>query len=396
MNFLILLLIVSFNYVEIGLILPVIFPLVMDSTSSFVPEAFRGLFMGCLIGGAATAKFLSLPLLGAWSDRVGRKKAFVTTLFTLCLSALLGLAALFLHSMFLLLFSRILAGIGAGNYAVAQATIADSSEPFEKTKRFALLNSSCGVGYVLGPLLGRLTFISPFTVVLSLCCLNLILVAFLFQSTPVQTKQATRRLFSFNTFRLPKIRSFFIMILCFCLGWGFFCECLPLFLMDHFHFGSKEIGSFYIFSGLIITFCQGIAIRPFANRFHPKQLFVGGLISLACSVPLLLTLHSIWFFYAVLGLIIFFQTLVFPSAATLISNLTAQEEQGEVLGVYQSLQAAGMALGPLLLSSFISFTPTLPIIMGALAPILALMLLLRLQFTSKRDPALRKKSKNPG
>ncbi|MCH9609314.1 MAG: Tetracycline resistance protein, class C [Chlamydiales bacterium] len=385
MNLFILLFTTSFIYIEIGLILPVIFPLIIDPSTGFLPlevsKEVRGFYMGGLIGATALARFFSLPLLGAWSDRIGRKKALQGALLILIMGTLLGLGAIIMRSVSLLLLSRILDGIGAANYAIAQGSIADTYQDARKTKNFALLNSSCGIGFVLGPLIGsRISLFAnyvPYVVAFILSSINLLLVLCFFKESRLSFKgrkidplSALRK--CLNAFRLPQMRMFFVMILSFCLGWGFFCECMPLFLMNRFQFGSLELGRYYIYSGIMITFCQGIGIRPFANRFSSKQLVIGGLSALVCTVPCLLLMHSTSLFYMMLFPIILFQTLVFPSAATFLSDMSEKGEQGEVLGFYQSLQAMGMALGPLFLGSLTASIPALPILGGAIAPAIAL------------------------
>lgn len=331
--------------------------------------------MGCVIAIAALARCLALPIFGALSDRLGRKPALTLALSSFFLGTVSGLVAVLTKSIVLLLLSRLLNGIGAGGYSVAQATIADTFSGAQKIKTFALLNACCGAGYVIGPLFGRVLFGSsflPFAFLVFLSFGNLLLMACLFKEP--QTHRAKRKLKTsfLGTLRESNLRPIFGMLFIFCLGWGFFCECLPIFLMHRFHFNSPEIGSFYIYSGIMITFCQGVGVRPFADHFSPKHLLFGGLAALAMTVPSLLLIHSIFLFYVVLAPIVLFQTFVFPSVAALLSNATACKEQGEVLGVFQSIQAVGMALGPLLLGSLINRMPILPILAGAAASTIAL------------------------
>src|SRR5688572_15204411 len=97
-------------------------------------------------------QFLFAPLWGRLSDRVGRRPVILLSVAGSCLSyVLFGLAT----SLPVLLFSRALAGAMAANISTAQAYVADVTTPAERTKGMGMIGAAIGLGFVLGPAIGR-------------------------------------------------------------------------------------------------------------------------------------------------------------------------------------------------------------------------------------------------
>jgi len=95
-------------------------------------------------------QFIASPILGRTSDKVGRKPVLWISL----VGSALGYLMLALTSRFeWMLAARILDGITGGNISVAQAAMADSSEPEERSKVMGMIGAAFGLGFVLGPAL---------------------------------------------------------------------------------------------------------------------------------------------------------------------------------------------------------------------------------------------------
>ncbi|MEO1154347.1 MAG: MFS transporter, partial [Pseudomonadota bacterium] len=146
-----ILLTVAIDTIGVGLLIPVLPSLLREIGGLTLAEA--AIWGGILSTSYAVMQFLCGPLMGALSDRFGRRPILLATLGVLALDYLvMALAA----SLFLLLAARIVAGVTAATQATATAYIADISEPHEKAARFGLIGAAFGAGFVLGPILGGL------------------------------------------------------------------------------------------------------------------------------------------------------------------------------------------------------------------------------------------------
>jgi DHA1 family tetracycline resistance protein-like MFS transporter len=385
---------VFLDYLGIGLVFPFLFPLIMEPGNGFLAfdasEEIRGFLVGLLLAVYSIAQFWSLPILGAYSDCLGRKKILNLSLVVSAFGFLIGSIGIIYKSIALLFLSRLVAGIGSGNYAVAQAAVSDVAKDEKKTKYFGLLNTACGSGFIIGPFLGGKlsnyslfglsSYATPFFASLILALINMWLVIFYFKETAILLKKTKisliKAIYNFQkAFSLVNLRSLFSIMLIFSFGWGFLCEFLPLYLIKTLHYGPEEIGFTYAYLGSLVAFFQGFAIRPLVARYLPKNLLKTGLVLLGLVTPLLFLVNSTHLLIIILMPIMFFEALIYPSASTIVSDLSAIDEQGENLGIHQSVQAAGIAFAPLFSGSIVAANPTLPIWVGSFAPLVSFFIL---------------------
>ena len=106
---------------------------------------------GYLIFSYAVTNFVFAPLLGNLSDAHGRKPLLVLSLFVYGAAYLLSGFATALWVLFL---GRLLTGITSATYAIANALIADVSNPEDKAQNFGLMGVAFGLGFIVGPALG--------------------------------------------------------------------------------------------------------------------------------------------------------------------------------------------------------------------------------------------------
>src|SRR4029079_8853669 len=118
-------------------------------------------FLLTLIGPAYSFfQFLFAPILGAWSDRIGRRPVLIISQ----VGTLVGFIMLFsCHlvagystsiAIFLLYFSRVLDGISGGNISIASAYIADITKAKDRAKGMGVIGAAFGIGFVFGPAIG--------------------------------------------------------------------------------------------------------------------------------------------------------------------------------------------------------------------------------------------------
>src|SRR6185369_10752729 len=107
--------------------------------------------VGALSASYALMQFIFAPILGRWSDRIGRRPVLLLSIAGTALGFLLmGLAS----SLAVLFVARIIDGATGGNISVAQAYISDVSSEEERAKRLGMLGAAFGLGFIFGPLIG--------------------------------------------------------------------------------------------------------------------------------------------------------------------------------------------------------------------------------------------------
>ena len=135
---------VFLDLLGVGILVPVL---------PFIVAEFRtdALTVGLLSLTFAAAQFLASPVLGAWSDRVGRRTVLLLSVLGTGVGYFIFGAA---HTLWLLFLARLIDGFTGGNVSTAQAYIADVSAPADRAKNFGLIGAAFGLGFIIGPALG--------------------------------------------------------------------------------------------------------------------------------------------------------------------------------------------------------------------------------------------------
>ncbi len=372
-----------------GLVFPLLSPLLMENGGIFASDlsfSTRGLIFGSLASIYCLGQFFGSPFLGRLSDCRGRKKVLIGTLWLACFAYLLGSLAIVYKSIVLLFVSRLLCGISAGNYPVAQSMIVDMVPPENRVRGFGLINMAWGTGFILGPFLGGrfsvFGFSTPFLFAALVCLITALLALWKLKET-----FASKEMLKFNMwegitnikkgFKNPFLKGLFYSLFIYSIGWGFFTEYSSLFLLKRLSFDVESIANFYAYAGLWIALSQGVLIRPFAKRFSPQILLRGAFVLLALSFPLMLYCKNFYHIMWVLPLISFSESIVGPASSVLVSSLASKENQGEMLGISQSIKSAGVGLAPLFSGSLVALHLHLPITIPAICTVLSLILFLK-------------------
>lgn len=379
-----LLLTVFIDSLGFGLVFPIFSPMIVSNEEGmFSPEVslvIRGLIFGLLVSSYCIGQFFGSPLLGALSDKMGRKKVLVWSMWMAFLGYIMAGLGVIFQNLWLLFLARIVAGVSAGNFAVAQSFIADVSTKDNKTKNFGLVGMSCWSGFVIGPFLGgkfaAYGFTFPFAIAALICLFNALLLLFRVTETHVSKNEGKIQLLAGvyqirKAFTAPELRGIFGVMFIISLGWGFFTEFSPIFLIQRLGCNTGQIANFYAWVGLWIATCQGLLIRPLLKRFNPKRLMAIGIFAMGLLLPFMLAFKGYSGLFLLVPFIAFAQALIFPNAATLVSNLSSNETQGEILGIHNSVQWAAIAFPPLFSGSFVALYPHLPITVGSISMFVA-------------------------
>jgi DHA1 family tetracycline resistance protein-like MFS transporter len=145
-----IMIVVLIDMLSIGLIVPVLPALVGQFTADTTEQTH---WYGVVTFSFALASFFGAPMLGALSDRFGRRKVL---LIGFCGLALNFFATAMASALWMLIAARIVSGVTQANAAVANAYVADITPPEQRARRFGLLGAMFGIGFILGPVMGGL------------------------------------------------------------------------------------------------------------------------------------------------------------------------------------------------------------------------------------------------
>lgn len=374
---------VLLDMIGVGIVIPVLAIIILRSDSGVllgdISIETRRLLYGLLVAVYPLAQFFGAPLLGALSDRFGRKPVLLLSLAGTSLGYVLFALGIGLHSMTILLVSRILDGFTGGNISTAMSAIADMSSTKDKAKNFGLIGMAFGFGFIVGPSIGGLladssihpwfTFQTPFWFAAFLSACTVLFTIFRFDET--HTSPTYTRIDPFtgirnivHAFAMPKLRTIFVVVLLLTIGFNFFTQFYQDYLIVKFNFDQSDIGYLFGFVGLWIAFTQGVLIRPAVKRYAPHHILAVSVLGLSIVLPALLLPNTVLMVYFVNPFVSIFQGFTLPNLNAVISNLAGRESQGEVLGISQSMQSVGMTIPPLLAGLAANIDVHLPLLIA--------------------------------
>ncbi len=352
-----------------GIIVPIVPQLLANPNSpyyllpSYVPVSYGYVILGILIAVFPIAMFFSSPIMGEYSDYIGRRKIMTLALAGTAISLGLFATGIYIKSLTLLFIARIFGGIMGGNLSVAQAAIADITPPKLRASRFGLIGAAYGVGFIIGPVIGGVladpnlvswfNASTPFIFAALISIVNAVLVFFLMSET--RTIGGTfvitwHRAISdiYHAYRMKRLRMIFATNFLFQSGLALFATFFSVFLISGFGYDQLSIGYYIGFVGIWAIVSQGVLLRILSKRFDEFLLL---------RIFLLLGSAAIFLFYIpdhTTGLLIvgaaFALTngISMASLPSIVSRRTSDENQGQILGINASVQALAQAAPPIL------------------------------------------------
>jgi multidrug resistance protein len=316
--------------------------------------------VGLLVSTYALCQLIAGPPLGHLSDRVGRRPVLlVSQVGTFIGFLILGFA----QTLWVVFLARIIDGLTAGNLTVAQAYIADVTEPENRAKSFGIIGIAFGLGFLLGPgISGYLAqfdntypiFAAAALSFTSIMCTYFLLPSVVPSSHPELEGGSTSRwkslVESFTDAQLgPLLWQFFAFTFAFSTffsGFALFAE--RRFTHNGAPFGTKEVGYLFAFSGFIGVIIQGGGMGRLVKMFGESRLVQVGFATMAVSFALMAGVHGIPFLLVAIGLLTFGSAVLRPSLTSLITKRAARHRQGMVIGLMQSLMAVAQIVAPVI------------------------------------------------
>jgi MFS transporter, DHA1 family, tetracycline resistance protein len=355
---------VLLDMVAIGLIIPVLPPLVGSFTGSQADQAF---WYGVVSFTFGVANFFGSPILGALSDHHGRRPVLLLGFSGLALSFFVtGLAT----ALWMLVAVRVFSGALQANAAVAQAYVADISTPDERAKRFGLLGAMFGVGFILGPvmggILGDIDLRLPFFAAGTMAVLNAIYGVFVLpeslppeRRTPMNWRKANPVSALTQLGQLQGVGSLVAVVAMSSLAQFILHGSWVLYTSFKFGWGPKENGWSLFAVGVMSVLVQGGLIRVALRVASPHCIAIVGLISSSICFALWGAATEGWMMYAVIGLNVF-GFMATTAVQTLVSNAADEHSQGRTMGAVASLNSLAAVFAPVLGAALLGVVSHLP------------------------------------
>ena len=343
---------VVLDVIGIGLVMPII-PRLLREVGHTGDLGWR---FGAFLGLYALMQFLCAPVLGAISDKVGRRPVLLVSLAGAAIDYVFMALAPTLAWLFV---GRAIAGITGANMAVAQAYIADITPEEQRARRFGLFSAMFGVGFILGPVLGGFLGAAwvraPFLAAAVLNGLNLLVALFILPESH-KSRSATFDRAAFNPFSalrwagafptlLPLLAAYAMLTIVGEVGgtiWVLYGE-------DKFRWGPWTIGfslaGFGVFSALTQAFLAG----PLAERYGERRALVVGILCDAVAYVAIALATRGWMAFVLLPLFCL-GGVGQPSIQSLLSRQVGEDQQGRLQGVLASLASLSSVIGPVVIA----------------------------------------------
>ncbi|AXK80186.1 MFS transporter [Pseudolabrys taiwanensis] len=343
------------NVTGFTLILPVIPFLV----GRYVPPDRVGLYVGLIVSVFALCAFAAAPVLGALSDRFGRRPVLLLSLIGSAIGyVIFGMGG----ALWVLFLGRIVDGLTAGNISTIFAYIADTHAPAERGRIYGLLGAVAGFGFMFGPVAGGfLGALSP-TMPLFVAAAITVLCAFwvyiaLPESVardkppgPWQWRQLNPLGQLAGVLRYANLRVPFFAAFCFFFAGAMLQSNLSVYLKDVLQFGTTSIGWTLFGVGVMDIVSQGLLTRVLLPRLGSRMLTRLGLAINAVGFAMIASLvfvPRIEFLAASIFVFTLGDGLFQPAMSEIIANAAPPDAQGRVQGANQAQQSLARMLGPL-------------------------------------------------
>lgn len=355
---------VLIDMVSIGIMVPVLPPLVGSFTASQADQAY---WFGAVMFAFGIANFFGSPLLGALSDRFGRRPVLMIGFSGLALSFFVTALA---TALWMLIVVRLFSGAMMANAAVANAYVADITPPAERARRFGLLGAMFGLGFTLGPvlggLLGSINLHLPFFVAGTLALLN---VAYGYFVLPESLPEDRRKAIDWAKVNpvsalkgLAALEGVGPLVLV--LGLSGLAQFVlhstwVLYTAFKFGWGPLQNGWSLCAVGVASVLVQGFLLKHLLKRFAAPRLAVLGLVSSALCYLGWGLAPAGWMMFVLIGL----NLLGFAVTAALQSLVSVAADdtvQGRTMGAISSLNSLMAVAAPVIGAALLGFVSHLP------------------------------------
>ena len=344
---------IGLDAVGIGLIFPILPRLLEEVTHAGNVAPLIGLMTALY----AVMQFIVAPVLGALSDRLGRRPVLLVSLAG---AAINYVVMAFAPQLWMLFLGRAIAGLTSANISVATAYITDISAQEQRARRFGLFNAMFGVGFIVGPVLGgvlgdywvRLPFIAA--AILNGC--NLLLALFVLPESRTPSREPIdlaalnplrplRWVFSMKEL-LPIVLVFFVLS----ATGEVYGVCWALWGYDTFQWSGFWIGLSLGTYGVCQALAQALLPGPAVKLLGERGAILCGMAGASLALVVLAFASQSWIVFAIMPIFVL-GGIGAPALQSLATRMVDEGRQGQFQGVLASAVSLASIVAPLVFST---------------------------------------------
>ena len=299
--------------------------------------------VGILVSAFSLAQLLVAPVWGRVSDQYGRRPAILAGLLITAVAYLIfGLAG----SVAVLLFSRLVQGMGGGTIGVVQAYVADASTPETRTRSLGWLSAVTSMGAVVGPAFGSamISLGGPRAPGIGAAALSLLVAVFAWRylresrevhtgevhAHPISSRAAIRKV----ALHWDEPASRLIWIYTIAIG-AFYgtIQVAPLLLSERLGVTEENVGYFVMYLGGMGVLVRTLVLGRMVDRLGEARLSALGIVVLAAGLAATGLAHDWPLLWAGFTLMPLGTAFLFPCVTGLLSQVVSKRERGLYMGV---------------------------------------------------------------
>ena len=367
------------DVVGIGIVIPIL-PFYVGSfgASPFV--------ITLLFASFAFFAFLSSPLLGAVSDKFGRRPVLIASIASNAFGWFVFASA---GSIPLLFLGRIIGGAAAGNFTVAQSCLVDlARDEKERSSNIGLIGATFGIGFMTGPFLGGiLSTVShsfPFWCAGILATINTILTYFLLMET--HHHRNLQAVITFNPLTpLARaamnvtLRRLFVSWILFAVAISSSQAVFALYGQHAFGFDAFTTGLVFACIGIFAVLNQAVILRRVWLRYFTDERLEIIMIGTLAASFLLMALRTTLLFILALPLFATGQSVLRVVLTSEVAGRADPLMKGEAIGILTSLMSAAMIVGSVVSGALFEAYDSLPYYLATALMVISLTIALSIQ-----------------
>lgn len=393
--FLPLFLVIFIDSMGYGLIIPVLLRLIAttghDFNISHFNEAIKNLIYGIGIALSPFAYLIAAPIVGSWSDKLGRRKTLLICLSASCVGFVLPVIGVLTSSLLLIFIGRFLAGAASSSQPIAQAAITDISHGTQKAFYLSMITFAMTLAMVTGPVLGSylsdsslvawFNMTTPFAAAALLVLLSLVLIFFFFNETHQQTASSLLSLQETVTaltsmFSNKNVRLLLLVFFVYEFAWSLYFQDISLFLSLAYHYSVNQTALFMAYIGFWMSLGLTVLYRYVIRYLSLANCLLGCLIIATLGFTGCTWMHSHlaqWIFLVPVSITI---GMAYPTLLAMISDRVSTVHQGWVMGAAGSMLALSWMLSGVITSALTNIGLRLPLQVTTVAALVSVLILI--------------------